>query len=206
MAVDNQASSQRPHVVYPRTPPLRSLPFQFVYLCREAKYYYSVSPAANSLRGLVAIHSIAGDMVSAPYLAPGVRGYELHVYPALVRRAFAEDDDGSHWLQAFAALRVVTDGVAPPRFAFTRSSPPAGAPLSSTSAGIADAINVLTDYKTLADASGGQDQSLADPLLAHAYSKTLDSKNDFADDIKHEIDSIIAAKPGAFSHHSGVFV
>ena len=88
-----------------------------------------------------------------------------------------------------------------PSFAFTRSSPAAGAPLASTSAGIADAINVLADYKALAESANGQDPALYDAILAAAYSKTADSSKDVEDDIALEIANTRRAQPGAFSHH-----
>jgi hypothetical protein len=145
------------------------------------------------------VHSIAGDMVSAPYLY--AEGYDLHVYPSLIRRGYAEGNDGAHWLQAFAALRVVDAAEGVPSFAFTRSSPPEGKPLGSTSVGIADAISVLADYEALARSAAIAGGPLDDAALASAYLKTGDSGNDEADGIASELAKTRDAQPGAFSHH-----
>lgn len=48
------------------------------------EWYASMKPLPGN--GMTIIHAAAGDVFPASYFNPGVTGYELHLYPSLVRR------------------------------------------------------------------------------------------------------------------------
>ena len=118
----------------------------------EAKDYYSQCPATSAERpGLIEVHSIAGDFVSAPYQHADARHFSVSIYPALVRRyfdvashlGFPSGGNGPHWLQSFAALGVVRDADSAPAAPFTLRS------LTTPNAKIADAIAILGEYEDI---------------------------------------------------------
>ena len=118
----------------------------------EAKDYYSQCPATSAERpGLIEVHSIAGDFVSAPYQHADARRFSVSIYPALVRRYFdvashlgyPSGGNGPHWLQSFAALGVVRDAESAPAAPFALRS------LTTPNAKIADAIAILGEYEDI---------------------------------------------------------